>query len=64
MVNIADYRKNIRYDPKHTAGVSGPEKLYQVVQVGINIGCFKIMQFLNHQNAYSLQKKSLKIPER
>jgi hypothetical protein len=48
MVNTENYRKNIWYDPKHSAGVSGPEKLYQVVQVAIIIGRFKIMQFLNN----------------
>jgi DNA-binding Xre family transcriptional regulator len=37
--------------------------LYQIVQVnGINIGRFKIMQFLNNPDAYSLQK-SLMIPK-
>jgi trans-2-enoyl-CoA reductase len=38
------------------------EKLYQVVEEnGINIGRFKTMQFLNNQDVYSLQKKSLMI---
>jgi hypothetical protein len=27
-VNTENYRKNIWYDPKHSAGVSGPEKLF------------------------------------
>ena len=56
---VEDYLKKIWYNPRHPASFSGPSKLFQVVKEEgkYNIGLFRIKQFLQNQDAYSLQKK-------
>jgi len=58
MLNMEDHIINICYDPKHSTGFSGPKNYIKSF-----IDRFKITQYLNNQNAYSLQKKCLKIPK-
>ena len=58
---MADWKKyltEIYYDANHPASFAGPTKLYQIVkQEGrYNIGLHRIKQWLQDQDAYSLQR--------
>ncbi|XP_062571179.1 uncharacterized protein LOC134233212 [Saccostrea cucullata] len=56
---MEEYLKNIWYDPRHPGSFAGPSKLLQVVRKEgkYKIGLRKIKNFLQNQDAYSLQKK-------
>ena len=60
--NQEEYLREIWYDPKHPASFAGPLKLYQVVKKEgkYKIGMKKIKQFLQNQDAYSLQRRVLR----
>ena len=52
------YLHDIYYDPRHPGAFAGPDKLHRIVQrEGVrNIGLHKIKQWLQDQDAYSLQR--------
>lgn len=56
---MEQYLKKIRYDPRHPGSFAGATKLYEIVKKeGIyNIGLNRIKEFLQNQDAFSLQKK-------
>ncbi|XP_033728981.1 uncharacterized protein LOC117318091 [Pecten maximus] len=58
MPNWEDYLNRIWYDTKHPGSFAGPKKLYQVVRKEgkVKIGIRRITQWLQDQDAYSLQK--------
>ena len=60
MATWKDYLKDIYYNPKHPATLSGPTKLHKVLNnVGrYNIGVHKIRQWLQEQDSYSLQQQT------
>ena len=60
--NQEEYLREIWYDPKHPASFAGPLKLYQVVKKEgkYKIGMKTIKQFLQNQDAYSLQRRVLR----
>lgn len=55
------YLKEIYFDPKHPAAFSGPTKLYEVVKKEgqHKIGLHRIKQWLQDQDAYSLQRAAV-----
>lgn len=56
---MEQYLKKIWYDPRHPGSFAGATKLYEIVKKeGIyNIGLNRIKEFLQNQDAFSLQKK-------
>lgn len=56
---MEQYLKKIRYDPRHPGSFAGATKLYEIVKKEgkYNIGLNRIKEFLQNQDAFSLQKK-------
>ena len=55
---IKNYLQYIYYDPQHPGAFAGPDKLHRIVErEGIhNISLHRIKQWLQDQDAYSLQR--------
>ena len=58
MADWKEYLSNIYYDLSHPAAYAGPNKLYQIVKKEgqFTIGLHRIKQWLQDQDAYSLQR--------
>jgi hypothetical protein len=58
MTDWKNYLESIYYDVKHPASYAGPKKLYRVVKKEgkFDIGQHRIRQWLQNQEAYSLQR--------
>ena len=60
MVNMADWKDHlstIYFEPRHPAAFAGPKKLHKILKNdGYTVGVHKIRQWLQDQDAYSLQK--------
>ena len=62
MSNYKDYLHSIWYDTKNPVSYSGPDKLYQFVKSDgkFNVGLRRIKQWLQDQDAYSLQRNVIR----
>lgn len=58
MSNYTDYLRELYYTPGKPGAFAGPEKLYQAVKSEgkYKIGRQKIKQFLNNEDAYSINR--------
>ena len=57
MANWRHHLEDIYFDPKHRGAFAGPGKLQQVLHAeGYDVGKHRIRQWLQNQDAYSLQK--------
>ena len=59
-VNMADWKQHlaqIYFNPEHPAAFSGPTKIQKILKnAGYTVGVHRIRQWLQDQDAYSLQK--------